>query len=280
MEMNVDLLKSDILYDYLSTNIKKKQILEISLKNIEMINFTVNRTLSEHGKYIFFNVNLQTPNLFEEFNSIHTLNFTVRPIKIVSFDILDCLSSNLTNLCLYGSCKNNENLKIISKLFNLVELDIGANDIRKDFLESNPFDHMIKLENLKLSVNFMKCMNVRCLKNLTKLKSIDLSVNKLEDLPDNLFQFNTKLEVILLEINQIKKINQNQFSSLRELKNLCLAFNRLESIDLSAFKNLNKLESLFLYGNKLTNIDGNLFKDLNTECKIYLECNVEFNRNI
>ena len=50
---------------------------------------------------------------------------------------------------------------------------------------------MIKLENLKLSVNFMKCMNVRCLKNLTKLKSIDLSVNKLEDLPDNLFQFNT-----------------------------------------------------------------------------------------
>ena len=120
LDINADLLKSNILNDHIMTNIKTNQIIEIDLKMIEMINLSINREKST--KYIHLDMSFNTPNLFEEFNSLKILNFSFCQIKSISFDILDCLSSNLTELNLCGSCKKVGYLKLISKLENLIKL--------------------------------------------------------------------------------------------------------------------------------------------------------------
>ena len=279
LDINADLLKSNILNDHLLTCIKTKQIIEINLKKIDIIDLSINRSVTEDfctTKHIHLNMHLNTPNLFEEFNSLNTLIFSCCQIKSISYDILDCLSSNLTELDLYGSCKDVGYLKLIRKLKNLVKLDLGCNDI--SILESTTFDHMIKLENLKLRVNSIKFIKKKCFKNLTNLKLIDLSANELEHLPEDLFQYNTKLEVIILAHNRLEKLNK--FNDLKELKTLCLSYNRFKCIDTNVFKNFKKLESLSLAGNEIKNLKGNDFRDLNINCKIYLEFDKELNRNI
>ena len=280
LDINADLLKSNILNDHLLTCIKTKQIIEINLKKIDIIDLSINRLVTEDfctTNRIFLNMNFNSSNLFEEFNSLNTLIFKCCQIKSISFDILDCLSSNLTVLDLYGACKSVGYLKLISKLKNLIKLDLGSNEI--SILESTTFDHMIKLEHLKLRANTLKCIKKKCFKNLTNLKLIDLSVNQLAHLPEDLFQYNTKLEVIMLSNNRLEKL-QYQFNNLKELKTLSLACNRFKSIDKNVFKNFKKLELLSLAGNEIKNLNGIDFKDLNINCKIYLEFDKELNRNI
>ena len=272
MQLDKYLLKLHVLNENLIKSIKTNLIIETKLTTVEMIDLNFqNNNYKIPWQYEKLSIIIDTNDLFDELNSLHSLKINFCKINRIPLDTFDCLSSNLRVLELRG-CYNNQfdpDLQIISKLNNLIKLDISGSYFN---VEKNPFDHMNKLEILKLNRCSLRYLTSSCFKNLTNLRSIELEFNRLEKLPEDLFKYNTKLESILLSWNYLKILNKNQFSNLKELKELHLECNALSQINKDTFINLDKLELLFLSDNNIKHLNGDEFDNLKSNCKIYLEC--------
>ena len=172
-------------------------------------------------------------------------------------DIWDCRRFVLTNYEI-------EDISDLSKLVNLVGLDLSGNNItdisplehltelEELFLMGNKIKDILplsKLENLKaLDLSYNRIMDISPLSKLEKMEALDLSYNRIMDISPlkNL----TGLEKLSLVNTQIKDIYP--LNDLKEIKSIALSDNQIK--DISPLENLERLEVILLDKNQIQDI--------------------------
>lgn len=170
---------------------------------------------------------------------------------------------NMTILQLADNQINSLSKLFMSKLPNLVSLNLSGNNIDNELLDKHLFGDSMKLTQLDLSRNKLKSILVQ---NATMI-SEDYAMGNYESrmsssnsyMEWNIFGSQLKLEYLDLSENLIADLPRNAFEGLHSLRCLNLAYNRLVITPFQAFHALSKVEHMNLAHNKLVSVLDNFF---------------------
>jgi len=142
-----------------------------------------------------------------------------------------------------------------------------------NFLPSNIFRPLVKLEVLDLGDNRLESINSELFVNLQNLRWLRLDGNQIAEIPSKCFASLRNLEKLLLDENRIKTLNSDSFDGLQNLQVLNVGNNEISNLPVGVFTPLKNLQELSLSDNKLTTIHSDSFGVHNQLTKVNLEHN-------
>jgi len=111
------------------------------------------------------------------------------------------------------------------------------------------FSNIRELEQLDLSYNYLRSVDINILKVLPKLFHLDLESNEINKIVPGVFGVNSPLEYLDLDNNKIEHLGINIFYGLVNLKYIYLQGNKLQYLHPDKFLGLPNFQRLFLSGN-------------------------------
>ncbi|CAF1002247.1 unnamed protein product [Brachionus calyciflorus] len=218
----------------------------IELPNLSVLNLSSN-TISEISVQSFSNLfNLTELNLSS--NEIYVKNVSTQSVdKEIKKKRADKKVRTVIEEC----------FKNLSKL---KDLDLSVNNI--EYLSESLFAHLVSLEKLNLSDNFIRNFHLDCFQKLEKLIWLNLSLNGINKKIDGLFSNCRLIEHLDISSNEIDSFSSDTFKGLVELKKLWANTNKLTSIEDNVFNDCSKLEVLKLFENEIKSLGQKCFSNL------------------
>lgn len=155
---------------------------------------------------------------------------------------------------------NNKLLKEIPNMTNLINLNLGFNNIKN---LPNKISELTKLTRLHVINNKIKDLPKK-ITQLTNLTSLDLSKNQIKFKQLKKIKYFTNLQELYLSYNQLKKI-PNEIYNLTNLKMLNLSNNQINKID-DNYTFPTGLLFLSISNNNIINIPNNIKYLTNLHC--------------
>lgn len=185
-------------------------------------------------------------------NQIHSIAGTTfqHLRKLDHFDIHNNPTEGLDLLVVDSVYTNIRNI-------NCMGCYIG-NRTEKLFASHNNISYIIQNgtgKAIELDVSHNNLSSVKNLTKLDNLQNLDLSHNQIRDIEVKSFSNMTQLESLRLRQSGLSRVSFGLFSHKSKLKILDISYNSLRTIDLNMFTVITNLRSLYLEGNNLTDID-------------------------
>jgi len=122
----------------------------------------------------------------------------------------------------------------------------GISNCSMNSVSLETFANVSELEQLDLSYNNLKSLDINILKVLPKLSHLYLESNKINEIIPGVFGNNSLLEYLDLDNNRIEHLGIDVFYGLVILKDIYLQGNKLQYLHPEAFLGLSKFRSLHL----------------------------------
>lgn len=189
-------------------------------------------------------------------NSTKIVNFSNRNLSDVTelSDFID--TGNTSNLFSLDLSQNKLKQIPLNAFENVTELNLANNRIEAFPFGGNENDMNVQLQQLNLSMNFMRKFSGNGAK---KLKRIDLSCNQFSHAEQLNFSQLNDLEYIDLSCNRIDALNVETLQNSSRLRLVNLAGNRLRTIQKEHFYNLLDIDILILSQNDISHIEIDAF---------------------
>lgn len=202
-------------------------------------------------------------------NSTKIINFSGRNLRDINFTSLDVNDTILRDILVLNLSNNTIELVddvAVSKLANILQLDLSHNRIEhfnsalnklavlnlsENHLATFRSEHLRNLNVLDLSGNQFSVPGQLQLNFLNDLERVDLSCNQLNELHQTLFQNTTNLKVLSLSCNRLSRILKNYFFNLINVEILQLSHNNISEIENDTFVYLPNLQYLDLSYNRI-----------------------------
>lgn len=143
---------------------------------------------------------------------------------------------------------------LFGELTQLQVLDMSANELTAEWINSATFTGLVRLVVLDLSDNQISRLEASVFRDLYSLQILRLQENLIDCLQENTFAALSNLHTLVLSDNRLSTIDATTFSGLYVLSLLSLENNRLSDLHPTSLKNASSLQDLHLNGNRLTSI--------------------------
>ncbi|CAH0625634.1 unnamed protein product [Chrysodeixis includens] len=161
--------------------------------------------------------------------------------------------------------------KAMKLMQQLVKVDIKYGNIEK--IDTWAFANLSLLEEITLSDNQIKGLEVMAFTNHRELTSIGLDTNNIVEIYRDVFVNLPSLEKLYFTNNKITTIHDKAFIHLMNLRELEIDRNSIFSLNSDTFSGLKNLQKLDLSGNFLEVIGDNTFLPLTSLKSLNLEQN-------
>ncbi|XP_058799427.1 toll-like receptor Tollo [Phymastichus coffea] len=143
---------------------------------------------------------------------------------------------------------------LFSELTQLLVLDLSANELSAEWINSATFTGLVRLVVLDLSDNQISRLESSVFRDLYSLQILRLQENLIDYLQENTFGALSNLHTLVLSDNRLSTIDATTFRGLHVLSLLSLDNNRLTDLHPTSLKNASSLQDLHLNGNRLMGI--------------------------
>lgn len=161
--------------------------------------------------------------------------------------------------------------KAIKLMPKLVKVDIKYGNIEK--IDAYAFANLSLIEEVVMSDNQIKALEVKAFANHRELISIGLDTNNIVEIYRDVFVNLPSLEKLFFTNNKITTIHDRAFVHLINLRELEIDRNSIFSLNSDTFSGLRNLQKLDLSGNLLEVIGDNTFLPLTSLKSLNLEQN-------
>lgn len=197
-------------------------------------------------------------------HSLHIVSSEITIVKPGAFQ-------NLPSLTILKMQDNNIE-SIPSNVFNhlsIKKLVLSFNKI--SYIASDAFDHMSRLEGIRLDYNRLVRWNAEWFKDCPKVSFLSLKFNQINSLPGGVFtNVQDNLERLYLSNNNIQSISARAFSGLRKLTDLNLSNNNITTLDDTTFLYLERLKMIDLSNTNITCFSDLLLNTLIEDVMIWI----------
>ena len=232
----------------LSTHLKSLRILSLAQNNIKTIGVDSFGLL--HNQLDFVGGSLK---------AITKIDLSYNGLKSIEPNAFAALKTSLDTLLMQNNEINSFNLKFLSQLRGLRELNLAFNII--NVLPAETFINSASLEVLELQGNSIVFDGERSVfEGLSGLHRLNLARNGIRQLPQHMFRPAYNLKSLTLDKNPIENLGANTFDGLgMSLLNLSLQNTKLNTPDLASLRGFRSLERVKLSFNQLDELDLSVF---------------------
>lgn len=169
-------------------------------------------------------------------------------------EFVQCFSTNITRLDLYGSLWGKVNQNTFKRFTELNELDLS--DTRLQHFDFVWLENNQKLHTLNLESNHLKSLyNVEILQTLKNLVELDMTGNQVRNTREVIHYLSPTIRRLNLRWNSIGRLDANAFEKLEQLEELDLRSTNLSFVDRSPFEPLQNLQTLMISDNNFEHTD-------------------------